>query len=394
MLLRAIRALLASLAPSLAPSLALAASIVLLLPSKPNWVTPGTVAELQFATGQSYNASLGNLTFSRSGSQWVGWADGHWSTVASGVMGVTSAGLWVWNASTNLAFCSRDLTNVSCLPGSQNWTVTGAATAALTATGIDNVANDASTITTGATSSGFTQSVPTTVASVASAFIKCGATCVGPLQMSLGNGAVAWTSLTTTQCTDPISGTPTAPTASKWVRCYLSLSAVTSSAVIGVRSTSSGDIFLVDQVKLESIAAANQPTAPVTTTTAAASNSANSVQVGANSQLSNCLLGGQGFIAMGFGPLYQQNSSSRRALYYLGNAQLELSANSVVWTDNTTNITAALPSLQFYNQTTQAAASWTGTLGNAVAAGASTVGSLVSGSHITNQHRLDLHGEQ
>ena len=67
MLLRAIRALLASLAPSLAPSLALAALIALLLPSKPNWVTPGTVAELQFATGQSYNASLGNLTFSAAG---------------------------------------------------------------------------------------------------------------------------------------------------------------------------------------------------------------------------------------------------------------------------------------------------------------------------------------
>ena len=69
---------------------------------------------------------------------------------------------------------------------------------------------------------------------------------------------------------------------------------------------------------------------------------------------------------------------------YITSAMRSLSFQRTPWFGPTTRPISPLrcSSLQFYNQTTQAAASWTGTLGNAVTAGASTVGSLVSGSHI------------
>jgi hypothetical protein len=165
------------------------------------------------------------------------------------------------------ALYSNDLTQTG------SWTATNV-TAVLNATGPDNVANSASTIT--ATSAGGTILQAITLASQAdtySVYVLC-VTCTGNIQVAEYPPATpAFTTLSSSNCFNQ-SNVGTAPNTSTWVRCFVE--ATILNPVVGFKIANSGDSVQVFCNQLEP-GAFESPCIP--TTTLSASRSADNIAV-------------------------------------------------------------------------------------------------------------------
>lgn len=129
-------------------------------------------------------------------------------------------------ARTNLALYNRDLTNAA-------WTKTNC-TAAKTATGVDNVANSASTLTaTGANATCLQSITSGSAARINSCFIKR-RTGSGVVEMTQDNGTT-WTAVTVT---------------ADWTRVEIPSATVTN-PIVGLRIVTSGDEVDVDFMQQE-----------------------------------------------------------------------------------------------------------------------------------------------
>jgi hypothetical protein len=149
-------------------------------------------------------------------------------------------GILCEEARTNLALFSRDCSNAA-------WTKTNV-TAAYTATGVDNVANSASTLTATAGNGTVLQSITSaSAARLFSAFVKR-RTGTGVIEMTQDNGGT-WTDVTS-QVT------------SSWTRISVPVATVTN-PIVGFRIVTSGDAIDVDICQSE--AGSWGPTSPIVT---------------------------------------------------------------------------------------------------------------------------------
>jgi len=139
--------------------------------------------------------------------------------------GPTAAGLLLENTATNIVLWSNDLTNAA-------WTKGATATVAMDQTGVDGVANGASSIKGGAVSATNTVLQSITLASstrAQSAYVK-GITVTGAINMTTDGGST-WVALSSSNCF--YSGTGTAPATGQavWLRCSFSQASVTNPSV-------------------------------------------------------------------------------------------------------------------------------------------------------------------
>lgn len=191
-------------------------------------------------------------TFTRATVAWYDRGDGVWVQAASGQMRRnTRLGVLFEAARTNRALWNRDMTNVV-------WVKT-TMTAAKDQTGIDGVANSASSLTATAGNALVLQTVvlASTVRRQA-AFVKR-ITGSGTIQMTT-DGGTTWVTITVT--TD-------------WAQVAIPQQTVTN-PVFGFRIVTSGDAIAVDMVGNESIPAgeADVYTSPIATTTVAVTRNA------------------------------------------------------------------------------------------------------------------------
>jgi hypothetical protein len=216
----------------------------------PLWVTPNATADLNFASGRYYTQSDTHsisdlISNSRSTVAMAQWADGHWSTFGVGVPCITDLGLWSWQAATNTALWSRDMTQ-------SVWAKVNM-TAALTATGIDGASNSASTLTATAANATILQTLTlSSQAETYSVFLKrvSGSGIINITE----NGGTSWTPVVLT---------------SAWQR--FNVEAILANPVIGIQIVTNGDVIAADFNQNE---ANTFPTPPILTTNAAASRSA------------------------------------------------------------------------------------------------------------------------
>jgi hypothetical protein len=227
------------------------------LMNPPGWVLkPTPQVDCYFANFAYYNCPL-DTTFSltRASAETVTWNDGHLSYAASGQLAISGLGLQVWESRTNDALYSNDLTQTG------SWTATNV-TAAKNATGPDNVANSASTITASAAAGTILQSI--TLASQAdtfSVYVKC-VTCTGNIQVAeYPSGTPAFTTLTSSNCFNQ-NNVGTAPNTSTWVRCFVE--ATVLNPVVGFKIANSSDSVQVFCNQLEP-GAFESPCIPTTT---------------------------------------------------------------------------------------------------------------------------------
>jgi hypothetical protein len=162
----------------------------------------------------------------------------------------TMRGMLIEQARANRLLWSRDMTNAA-------WVKTNC-TAALTATGIDGVANSASTIT-----------VTTGVASVAQTITLSSLARIFSIYVKRvsGSGDILIS----------INGTnyqSVAPTSTEWQR--VSISATVTNPVVTLRMTNTGDVFAFDCAQIEDSTAA---TTPIITTSATVTRSPDELNV-------------------------------------------------------------------------------------------------------------------
>lgn len=139
-----------------------------------------------------------------------------------------------WTAATNLALRSRDFSNAS-------WSKTNM-TAAKTATGVDGVANSASTLTATAGNATVLQAITSaSAARITSCYIKR-RTGSGTIEMTQDNGST-WATVTVTGA---------------WTRVNIA-SATLTNPTVGLRIVTSGDAVDVDLFQHETGAAVSTP---------------------------------------------------------------------------------------------------------------------------------------
>ncbi len=151
-------------------------------------------------------------------------------------------------AATNLLLFSRDMTNAA-------WVKTNA-TAALTATGADGVANSASTLTATAANATVLQTITQVATNDNSSFI---------MRRRTGSGVVNITQ-------DGVTFFPVTLT-SAFTRFYLAPATLTN-PVVGIQIVTSGDAIDVDFGQLET---GSVPTSPIVTTTVSVTRAATSL---------------------------------------------------------------------------------------------------------------------
>ena len=162
---------------------------------------------------------------------------------ATGVLRRTDKGILIESARTNLALWSRDFTNAA-------WVKVNV-TAALNQTGVDGVANSASSLTA-------TSGLGTTLQTVISGSAARATTCY--VKRITGTGTIEFTSdgVAYTDITSSLS-------VGSWFRA--TVTGTITNPVLGFRITTSGDAIAVDFAQLESATFASSPI-PTTTTSA------------------------------------------------------------------------------------------------------------------------------
>lgn len=131
----------------------------------------GSECDTTAATGTLNGATGFAITFARTGNAWCRKADFTWVELSTGQMrktvgltGQTQLGIMMERTSTNLVLHNRDLSNAA-------WTVSGV-TCVKNATGVDGVANSASTCTAAAPSDAVWQTVTASGTRSTSFFIR------------------------------------------------------------------------------------------------------------------------------------------------------------------------------------------------------------------------------
>ena len=178
-------------------------------------------------------------------------------------------GLLAEPTGTVVSLYDRDLTNAV-------WTATNV-TAAHNATGIDGVANSASTITASSAGGTILQSITLSSSQRAqSAFVK-GVTVTGNVQMTMDGGST-WTTLSSSNCNQNGTTTGVAPVSSQavWLRCSIPSQTIANPSV-GFKFANNSDSIIVDFVDNENSAT---PTSPIQTTSAAFVRSADTITPG------------------------------------------------------------------------------------------------------------------
>lgn len=206
------------------------------------------------------------ITATRASSAMYRDSNGIWQTVGTDVIRAHAyqhydqdtnepQGLWVESSRTNSALWCRDWTNA--VYTATNMTVTK------TATGIDGVANSASTLTATAGNATVLQSITSaSAARVQSVFIKR-RTGSGTVEMTMDNGAT-WTAITVT---------------GSWRQVRIPQQTI-ANPVIGIRVVTSGDSVDVDYLMHESGVASDMVSSPILTTTTAATRASDDIQIG------------------------------------------------------------------------------------------------------------------
>lgn len=229
-------------------AVALTAAQRLLLYSTPPWVLAGASLDFDFENNRYYQQGRSNsidslITCSRASTGYVDDVLNTWSSIGANLPRIgRGKGLLDEEVRTNLALWCRDFTNAV-------WVKT-TLTAALTATGIDGIANSASTLTaTGAAATALQTVVQLSTADTVSFFVK---------QVS-GSGTVSITGdgISYTDITASLSTT-------NWFRATVSATLI--NPVIGIKLATSGNVIAVDFAQLEAGAFA---TSPILTTTVA-----------------------------------------------------------------------------------------------------------------------------
>lgn len=244
-------------------------------PAAPGWVQKtgglsGTidcplVARNQFQGSLCWVKGLGYVPFTnlvtvtRASQETCSDAFGNLTYAANNIVCITSAGLAIWEARTNTALWSNDMTQ------SGTWTAVNMTTA-LNAVGPDNIANSASTITASAINATIIQLLTSASTQRAYSFYILCVTCTGTI--SAMNSPVlseAFTALSTSNCFNA-SNVGTAPNTNAWVRCFLTATAL--NPAIGFQIANSGDSVQVFCNQLEA-ASFRSPCVPTTSGTAA-----------------------------------------------------------------------------------------------------------------------------
>lgn len=216
------------------------------------WALPGAALDLDFAHNRAYPSGPATsfLSVTRTTTGMAQWLDGHWSSFGSGQARITDKGLLVEEARTNDALWSRDMTNAA-------WVKVNM-TAALTAAGIDNAANSASTLTATAGNATVLQTITlTSQADTYSVFLQR-ITGAGTINITV-DGGVTWTPVVLTTAYKQFQVVKTA-----------------ANPVIGIQIVTNGDVIAADFNQLEPGGFA---TSPILTTTIAVTRNADVPQV-------------------------------------------------------------------------------------------------------------------
>jgi hypothetical protein len=237
-----------------------------ILAAKPGWVLPyNPIIQFDFANGRAWKGVTGGggavvppsslLNVTRASAGLIDDLRGLWRSFPANTLCRSDKGMAAWTARTNLALWCRDLTNAA-------WAKV-TMTTALTATGIDDVANSATTITaTGALSTILQTVVQASTADTVSFFVKR-RTGTGTIEVT-GDGAVY------TDITAALAAANS--TTGGWYRAVVSATLV--NPVLGLRITTSGDAVDVDFAQLE---AGTSASSPILTTTTAVARSADGI---------------------------------------------------------------------------------------------------------------------
>ncbi len=265
MLRRLLWALIAgALAASPASALTLAIKQAL---GPPGWVLPYQPdLQFDFARGTAWKGTWTGggavvpadslLSVTRASACMVDDLSGWWRTFPANTLCRSDKGASIWEARTNLALWSRDLTNAA-------WAKV-TMTAAKTAVGIDGEANAATTITAAGASSTILQTVvQVSTADTVSFFVRR-RTGTGTIEIT--PDGIAFTNITAALAT-AATATP-----GGWYRAVVSATLV--NPVLGLRITTSGDAVDVDFAQLE---AGTFVSPPILTTTASAARAADGV---------------------------------------------------------------------------------------------------------------------
>ncbi len=218
--------------------------------SAPSWVIPGTIADFDFANQRYWQSGqissfIQLFSYSRNANAWIDNQAGIWTLFPPAAARVTDKGFLSELAATDTALWNRDMTNVV-------WTASNVTTAE-TATGIDGIANNATTLTaTGANGTVLQTVTQASAANVYSVFLKR-RTGTGNIDITIDNGTT-WT---------------TAAVTSTYTRFQVIKTA--ANPTVGIRIVASGDAVDVDFNQLES---GSNATSPFKTTTVANTRSA------------------------------------------------------------------------------------------------------------------------
>lgn len=230
--------------------------IPLLRLTRPGWVLPGAVIDLDFVNHRAFGG--GPLVTTRASQGFAPYTllgnNNILATFAAGLPRITDRGVLCELAATNLALRSRDFANAA-------WVATNV-TVAQTSVGADSTANGAARLTAGAVNATLLQIITgSAVARTVSFWIK----------RVTGSGTVGL-------CQDGVTFTDISGQLSTTAFTLVSLTATQLNPSIGLRLGTSGDAIDVDFAQLETGAV---PTSPIVTTSATAARAADALSVSA-----------------------------------------------------------------------------------------------------------------
>lgn len=258
---------------------------------------------LYWVKGVGYSNISKALSVSRASPELAQWADGYWSSFPANTLAVTDLGGQMYGAATNDALWARDMSQAA-------WALVGA-TSVLTATGIDNAANSASTITATAPNATILQTITLASSSdVFSIFLKR-VSGTGTVNIT-ENGGVSWTPVTLT---------------TSWQR--FSVTATLANPVVGIQIVTSGGVVAADFAQLELTVL----TPPILTTSAPASRAADIITL--TGPAASAALAAKG-------AFFQTNAvagvgSGARLLQFGGAALFSYTSTTNLFTTNGTN---------------------------------------------------------